>query len=317
MGSQSRTRLSDWTEVKDNLDFKVSGLELGEFTALWLVCSQCVIPLIDGVYPYSGWPALSYEHRGLTTLPVSPISPSWCRVAHIGFDETQVRVHVPALPFISCVLSLFSHSVVSGSLRPRGLQRARLPCPSPTPGARSNSCPLSRWCHPTSSSSAVPFSCCLQSFPASGSSPVSQLFASGGQSTGVSASASVLPVDIQGWSPLGWSIVLNKFINLPSLSLLTCKTGGYFIPANSHWEVLSSHATRLTSATWCNLLTSMGAGTSHEQKVRVNKMPRIMQLGSCTFRMWTWAALDLVFHFLLCTQVMGFMTIRWDQLFPY
>ena len=258
MGSQSRTRLSDWTELKDNLDFKVSELELWEFTALWLVCSQCVNPLIDGVYPYSGWPALNYEHRGLTTLPASPISPSWCRVAYIGFDETQVWVQAPALPFISCVLSLFSHSVVSGSLRSRGLQRARLPCPSPTPGACSNSCPLSRWCHPSSSSSAVPFSSRLQSFPTLGSSPVSQLFASGGQSTGVSASTSVLPVNIQGWFPLGCSRVLNKFLNLPSLSLLICKTGDYFIPVNFHWELLSSHATCLTSVTWCNLLTSMG-----------------------------------------------------------
>ena len=80
----------------------------------------------------------------------------------------------------------------------------RLPCPSPSPRACSNSCPLSRWCHPTISSSVVPFSC-LQSFPASGSFPVSQLFTSGGQNIGVSASASVLPMNIQDWSPLGWT----------------------------------------------------------------------------------------------------------------
>ena len=86
----------------------------------------------------------------------------------------------------------FSRSVVSDSLRPHGLQHARPPCPSPTPGVYSNSCPLSRWCHPTTSSSIVPFSSCPQSFPASGSFQTSQLFASGGQSIGVSASASVL-----------------------------------------------------------------------------------------------------------------------------
>ena len=86
----------------------------------------------------------------------------------------------------------FSHSVMSNSLRPHGLQHARLPCPSPTPGARSNSCPLSQWCHWTISSSVVPFSSCLQSFPASGSFPMSQFFASCGQSIG--ASASVLPM---------------------------------------------------------------------------------------------------------------------------
>ena len=78
-------------------------------------------------------------------------------------------------------------------------------CPSPTPGVHPNSCPLSRWCHPTISSSVIPFSSCVQSFPASGSFPMSQLFASGGQSIGVSASASVLPVNIQDWSPLGWT----------------------------------------------------------------------------------------------------------------
>ena len=83
----------------------------------------------------------------------------------------------------------FSHSVVSNSLRPHGLQHARPPCPSPTPGVYSNSCPLSQWCHPTISSSVVPFSSCLQSFPASESSPMSQFFESGGQSIGVSASA--------------------------------------------------------------------------------------------------------------------------------
>ena len=99
----------------------------------------------------------------------------------------------------------FSRSVTSDSLQPHELQHARPPCPSPTPGVYSNSCPLSQWCHPTISSSVVPFSSCPQSFPASGSFQMSQLFASGGQSTGVSASAPVLPVNIQDWSPLGWT----------------------------------------------------------------------------------------------------------------
>ena len=94
-------------------------------------------------------------------------------------------------------LSLFSRSFVSNSLRPRGLQHARLPCPSPTPRACSNSCPLSQSCHPTISSSVVPFSSCLQIFSASGSFQMSQLFTSGGQSIGTSTSASVLPVNIQ------------------------------------------------------------------------------------------------------------------------
>ena len=94
---------------------------------------------------------------------------------------------------------------MSNSLWPHGLQHTRLPCPSPTPGACSNSCPLSQWCHPTISSSVVLFSSYLQSFPASGSFPMSQFFASDGQSIGASTSASVLPMNIQDWFPLGWS----------------------------------------------------------------------------------------------------------------
>ena len=99
----------------------------------------------------------------------------------------------------------FSCSVVSDSLRPHKLQHARPPCPSPTPGVYPNSCPFSRWCHPTISSSVIPFSSCLQSLPASGSFQMSQLFASGSQSIGVSASTSVLPMNTQDWSPLGWT----------------------------------------------------------------------------------------------------------------
>ena len=94
---------------------------------------------------------------------------------------------------------------MSDSLQPHGLQYARLPCPSPAPRACSNSYPLSQWCHPTISSSVVPFSSCLQSFTASGSFPRNQFFTSGGQSIGVSASASVLPMNIQDWLPLGWT----------------------------------------------------------------------------------------------------------------
>ena len=97
----------------------------------------------------------------------------------------------------------FSLSVVSNSLWPHGLQPARPPCLSPTPGVYPNSCPSSRWCHSTISSSIVPFSSCLQSFPASGSFSMSQFFASGGQSTRASASASVLPMKILDWFPLG------------------------------------------------------------------------------------------------------------------
>ena len=99
----------------------------------------------------------------------------------------------------------FSHSVVSDSLWPHELQHARPPCASPTPGVYPNSCPLSRWCHPTISSFVIPFSSCPQSFSASGSFLMSQLFASGGQSIGISASTTILPMNTEDWSPLGWT----------------------------------------------------------------------------------------------------------------
>ena len=97
----------------------------------------------------------------------------------------------------------FSHSVMSNFLWSHGLQHTRLPCPSPTPRACSNSCLSSQWYHPTISSSVIPFSSCLQSFPASGSFQISQFFSSGGQSIGASASASVLSMNFQDWFPLG------------------------------------------------------------------------------------------------------------------
>ena len=109
---------------------------------------------------------------------------------------------------------LSSRSVVSDSLQPHGLQRARLPCPSPSPRSCSNSCPSSQWCHPTISSSVIPFASCLHSFPASGSFLMSQLLASGGQSIGVSASASVLPMNIQGWFPLGLTTYMYIHVNI-------------------------------------------------------------------------------------------------------
>ena len=112
---------------------------------------------------------------------------------------SQVELHIRFMCSVQ-----FSCSVMSNSLRPHGLQHSRPPCPSPTPRVYSKSCPLSRWWHPTISSSVFPFSH-HQSFPASGSFPVSQFFTSGGQSIGASDSASVLPMNIQDWFPLGWT----------------------------------------------------------------------------------------------------------------
>ena len=117
-------------------------------------------------------------------------------------------------------------SVMSDVLQPLGLQHARLPCPSPSPRVCSNSCPLSRWCHPTISSSIIPFSSCLQSLPASGPFLVSWLFASGGQSIGASASALVLPINIQDWFPLeltGLISLLSKWLSRVSSSTTVWK----------------------------------------------------------------------------------------------
>ena len=134
----------------------------------------------------------------------------------------QHLVFVAFVQLSSCFLGLgfssvqFSCSVVSDSLRPHESQHTRPPCPSPSPGVHSNSPPSSRWCHPAVSSSVLPFSSCPQSLPASESFPMSQLFAWGGQSTGVSALASVLPKNTQGWSPLertGW-ISLHRWRDL-------------------------------------------------------------------------------------------------------
>ena len=137
----------------------------------------------------------------------------------------------------------FSDSVVSNSLRPHEPQHTRPPCPSPTLGVYSNPCPSSRWCRPTISSAVIPFSSCPQSFPASGSFSMSQLFTSGGLSIGVSASASVLPMNSQDWSPVGWTVwisLLSKWLSRV-LSNTTIQKHQFF------GAQLSSQSSSLTS----------------------------------------------------------------------
>ena len=153
----------------------------------------------------------------------------------------------------------FSRSVVSDSLRPHESQHTRPPCPSTTPRVYSNSCPSSQWCHPAISSSVVPFSCCPQSLPASGPFPVNQLFAWGGQSTGVSALASVLPMNTQDWSPLGWTGWISlqskdsqessptpqfKSINFSALNFLHSPT---LTSTHDHWK---NHSLDQTDLCW-------------------------------------------------------------------
>ena len=145
-------------------------------------------------------------------------------------------------------LLLFSHTVASYSLRPHELWHARPPCPSPTPGVCSDSRPSCPWCHPTISSSVVPVSSCLQSFPASGSFPKSQVFRWGGQRIGASASASVLPMNGQGWSPLGLTgwlslqskelsrVFSNTTVQKHQLLVLSLLYGPALTSVHNYWE---------------------------------------------------------------------------------
>ena len=133
-----------------------------------------------------------------------------------GLSRNWIYIPCIARWLLNHWVSQFSHSVMPNSLQPNGLQHVRLPCPSPTPRVCSNSCPLSRWCHRTISSSVFPFSSHLQSFPASRSFPVSQCFTSGGQRIRASASASVLPMNIQDWFP--WGLTSLIFLHCKGLS---------------------------------------------------------------------------------------------------
>ena len=184
---------------------------------------------------------------------------------------------------------------MSDSLWPQGLQHARSPCPSPTPEACSNSCPLSRWCHPTSSSSVVPFFSCLQSFPASGYLLMSQLFASGGQSIRASASVSVLPMNIQGWSPLG----LTGFISLQPKGLSrvfdTAVQNHHFFSAqlslwsNSH---IRDHWKNQTLTTWTFVGKIMSLFFNLLSRLVIAFLPRSKRLyvrGCSHHLLWFWS----------------------------
>ena len=166
--------------------------ELGLSCSMWAL-NCCIWDLVP-------WPGIE---TGPPALGVQSLS-HWT-TGEVPWPDIESPVLFILCSILPSVQFSSVHSVMSGSLPPQGLQHARPPCPSPTPVVYSDSCPLSQWCHPTTSSSVAPFSSCLQFFPASRSFPVSQLFTSGGQSIGVSASASVLPMNIQDWFPLGWT----------------------------------------------------------------------------------------------------------------
>ena len=150
------------------------------------------------------------------------------------------------------------------TLRPHGLQHARIPCPSPSPGACSNSCPLSWWYHPNISSSAIPFSFCPQSFPESGSSPMSWLFESSGQSIGASALASVLPVNIQDWFPLRWtgwissqSKGLSRVLQHHSLKASILRCSAFFMVQLSHPYMTTGKTIALTRRNFVGKVMSL------------------------------------------------------------
>ena len=158
----------------------------------------------------------------------------------------------------------FSRSVLSKSLRPHKLQHARPPCPSPTPGVYPKPCPLSRWWHPTISSSVVPFFSCPQSFPASGSFQMSQLSESGDQSIGVSASTSVLPMNTQDWSPLGWtgwisflSKGLKSLLQHHSSKASNLQCSAFFIVQLSHPYLTTGKTIALTRRTFIGKVMSL------------------------------------------------------------
>ena len=157
-------------------------------------------------------------------------------------------------PFV-CLSVQFS-SVVSDSLWPHGLQHAKLPCPSPIPRAYSNACPSHPWCHPTTSSSVIPFAYCLQSFPASGYFPMSQFFTSGGQSIGVSASTSVLPMSIQDWFPLGLTGWISRVFSITTVQKqLWCSA--FFIVQLSHPYMTTGKTIALTRRTFVDKVMSL------------------------------------------------------------
>ena len=195
------------------IPLKLNSLDI---QAPWLPCLQPGDESRFGEWPHCRrekkgmWLDSRWTRQNYSPEPSQDWAPEGRRGSPGGIQGSQGRM--PRQGFLSDSSEQrqdssvqFSHSVMSDPLQTHELQHVRPPCPSPTPGVYPNSCPLSWWCHPTISSSVIPFSSCPQSFPASGSFQMSQLFASGGQSTGVSASTWFLPMNIQDWSPLGWT----------------------------------------------------------------------------------------------------------------
>ena len=186
---------------------------------------------------------------------------------------------------------LFSHSVMPDSLRPHGLQHTRLPCPSLSPRVCSNSCPLIQWCHPTIASSIAPFSSCPQSFPAWRSFPVSQLFASGGQSIGASASAWVLPMNIQGWFPLGLTGLisflskgLSRVFSSTTVWNISSSVRTFFLVYLSHLHMTTGKTIALTVRTFVGKVISLVFNTL--SRFLIAFLPRVECQRIGAFELW-------------------------------
>ena len=193
--------------------------------------------LLQGIFPTQGSNPHLLHRRWLLYHWVT-----WegLRKAKPNFTHSTILKYA----FFICPISQFSRSVMSKLFATPWTAACRPPCPSPTPRVYSNTCPLSQWCHPTISSPVIPSFSCLQSFPASGSFQMSQFFASGGQSTGVSASASVLPMNIQDWFPLGWT----GWISLQSKGLSRVVFKYHSSKASILWS--SAHPSWATDHDW-------------------------------------------------------------------
>ena len=193
-----------WNPTKENLKFALFIFSFKVWISKRLTWSQFLFALLALSCKSNAGLLCLFLIRGWRANVSSILMlPAHCLLPHPQATFFLMEIF---LLWVRCFNSIqFRCLVLSDSLRPHGLQHTRPPCPSPTPRVYSNSCPLSCWCHPTISSSVVSFSTCLQSYPASGFFQMSQFFASGGQSIGVSASVSVLPMNIQNWFPLGWT----------------------------------------------------------------------------------------------------------------
>ena len=234
--SHSRTSGSRWVATL----LWWSGLLRSFCTVLYIPATSSWSPLLLlGPYLFCPllWPSLHEMFPGSSSFLEENSSLSHS----IVFLEEKLRTAM-----FSSVQ--FSHSVMSDSLQPRESQHARPPCPSPTPGIHPNPCPSSQWCHPAISSSVIPFSSCPQSLSASGSFPMSHLFTWGNQSIGVSTSASVLPMNTQDWSPLGWTgwislqskgfsrVFSNTIVQSINFSVLSFLHSPTLTSIHDHWK---------------------------------------------------------------------------------